>query len=243
MNPTSDIRVLVIEDESELADAVQSYLNLDGYLTASVGSLQGASAWLQRQHADILLLDLGLPDGDALDWLMQRGAVPETGVIITTARGEEAARIRGSQAGADAYLVKPVSLPELSCLIGNLARRLTRVNTKGWMLDAMNWSLLSPDGVSIELTNNERSLMRRLAQTPGQPVSRDEIARALGVQPQAYDARRLEVLVRRLRKKADACLGYPFPLQTAHRVGYAFLGPIEAVGLSSPAPASVPVHR
>lgn len=228
--PISGLRVLVIEDEADLLDAVQSYLRIDGYTTDTAGSLHEADEWLRLHHADILVLDLGLPDGDALDWLLQRGPSPVTGVIVTTARGEEADRIRGTQAGADAYLVKPVSLPELSCLIGNLSRRLSRAPVKAWALDEMDWSLQSPDGISIPLTNNERSVLRRLAQSPGQPVSRDDIALALGVQPHAYDPRRLEVLIRRLRTKADACLGYALPLQTAHRVGYAFLAPIESIG-------------
>ena len=120
---SSATRVLVVEDERDLLDAMVTFLNLDGLSAHGVGNLRAAEQWLQNNPHDILVLDLGLPDGDGLAWLNAHPELVHKGVIITTARGESDARIVGVRAGADAYLVKPVQLEELSGLVSNLMRR------------------------------------------------------------------------------------------------------------------------
>ena len=102
-------RVLVVEDEADLRDALVSFLRLDGMAASPAGSLLEAQACLQQHHFDVILLDLGLPDGDGLDWLRQREDLDETGLIITSARVAKVHRISGIRCGADAYFVKPFS--------------------------------------------------------------------------------------------------------------------------------------
>lgn len=219
-------RVLVVEDEPDLREAVAGFLGMEGMIADAVGSLAAADTRLRAGHYDVLVLDLGLPDGDGLVWLEAHPEVRERGVVITTARGEDLNRISGARAGADAYLVKPVLLEELTLVIRNLARRLGPGVSRPWTLSAVQWTIESPEGRRVRLTHSEHTLLNALAEMQGRPVSRDAIIIALGHDPEAYDGRRLEILVRRLRAKVRDLLGYPLPLDTVHRLGYAFTASI-----------------
>jgi DNA-binding response OmpR family regulator len=218
--------VLIIEDEPDLLDAMLSFLKLDGLTVHGVGSLREADQWLLSHTHDILVLDLGLPDGDGLAWLAARADLVHKGVIITTARGESPARVSGVRAGADIYLVKPVQLEELSALIGNLMRRRLQIAPQVWKLNVLNWTLKSPLGVSMKLTSSELKVMKMLTPFPGQVVTRHALVMGLGHDPDVYDPRRLEILIRRLRSKAETCFGLRFPLDTAHGEGYSFTAAI-----------------
>ncbi len=219
-------RVLVVEDEAELLDAMVTYLNMEGFIADGVASLAAAGHWMRTHAFDVVVLDLGLPDGDGLAWLESEEAVRDKGVVITTARGEDADRISGVRAGADVYLVKPVLMEELTHLVANLVRRLPAQASRHWQISAVNWALKSPEGVSLRLTHSEYRILSELSRAPGTPVPRQDLVRALGEDPETYDPRRMEILVRRLRAKAQAGMGLALPLGTVHRSGYAFTAPI-----------------
>lgn len=231
-NSTITARILVVEDEADLCEATVAYLQLEGIDAVGVGTLEAAKHLLARQPFDLLVLDLGLPDGDARVWLEDNADLRAKGVIVTTARGERSDRIVGIQAGADCYLVKPVDLDELVGLVRNLLRRLRADQPQGWTLDGLKWTLRSPEVRSLKLTHSELVLLLTLARRAGGSVSRDELAIALGHDPLIYDPRRLEVLVRRLRNKVTEQLGYPLPLETVHGQGYAFTAPIAITGVT-----------
>lgn len=223
-------RILVVEDETDLREATVAYLQLEGFVPVGVGTLGAARQLMALQDFDLLVLDLGLPDGDARVWLEQRDVQAGQGIIVTTARGERSERIAGAQAGADCYLVKPVDLDELVALARNLLRRIRPDAVSEWALDALKWVLRSPEARVFKLTHSELVILVALARRAGESVSRDELAIALGHDPLVYDPRRLEVLVRRLRNKVAEQLGYPLPLETVHGQGYAFAAPIVVTG-------------
>jgi DNA-binding response OmpR family regulator len=224
--PLADASILVIEDEADLREAMVTYLELEGFACHGVSNLTSAQRWMEQHRFDIIVLDLGLPDGDGLTWLDARQDVADKGVIICSARGGGAQRVAGVKAGADVYLVKPVQLEELVSLVHNLVRRLKRQRSPDWMLNPLQWQLASPEGLVIPLTHSEQAILSLLATYPGKVVARDDIVRALGHQPENYDPRRLEVLVRRLRVKAKSHLGYGLPLNTVHGQGFAFTAAI-----------------
>lgn len=226
--------ILVIEDEPDLLDAMVRYLAMDGHITYAAANLQAAELCLTLHDMDIIVLDLGLPDGDGLVWLRTRPGLREKGVIMTTARGEGSSRVAGVRAGADVYLVKPVQLEELSALVRNLLHRLNRLDQPSWTLDTQSWNLLSPQGQAVKLTHSEQILLIELARSPGSSVARETLITALGQNPEIYDPRRMEIMVRRLRNKAKETLGFELPLGTAHRKGYAFTAPISLKSSKGP---------
>ena len=221
-SPEVVAHILVVEDEPDLLEALVSYLNMEGMCAAGVSSIADAERWMAIHPFDILLLDLGLPDGDGLSWLKSLTSIHNKGVIITTARSDALSRISGVRAGADVYLIKPVLPEEIVSLIHNLMRRLKGQVSLMWSLDEKGWQLLAPDGRSLKLTHSENIVLKRLAQSSGQAIPKEEIAMSLGHNPEHYDFRRLEILIRRLRNKAKETLGMNLPLETAPRLGYAF---------------------
>lgn len=216
------VRILVVDDETDLCSGLCDLLQLEGYEATGLGSIADYHEWVQKHSYDLLLLDRTLPDGDGLDILRAHRAAHQTPVIIMSGKGGREDRIAGLDADADYYLVKPVEYDELITLVRRFIRRMEIPVAEIYRLDAQRWKLLMPDGGVIPLTRNEMSLMSCFVEQPGEAVSRDEIIRALGGRPDAYDERRLEVLVRRFRKKiGDA--GYEnFPLSTVYGTGYVF---------------------
>lgn len=227
------LRVLIVEDEADLRDAMIDYLHFDGCVASGVGSIAEGVAWLETQDCEVIVLDIGLPDGDGLAALAPYIDRQRQAVVLATARGRIEDRVRGYECGGDAYLVKPVDLRELSSVIHRVASRLPAALTPPvpppWILDTMGWRLVSPEGAAFSLTHLEMYLFKALAETPGQTAPKERIIRALGHSPTSYDPRSLEILVRRLRRKASQALGHELPLETVHGVGYAFLAEVSVV--------------
>src|SRR6185312_1525327 len=118
------MRVLLVEDDVRVAAAVASGLRKRGYEVDCAGSIADA---LEAAPVDIVLLDLGLPDGDGMDLCrMLRARQPEVGIIAVTARGEERDRVTGLLTGADDYVVKPFSMAELHARMAAVLRRAVR---------------------------------------------------------------------------------------------------------------------
>jgi DNA-binding response OmpR family regulator len=225
------IDALVIEDEADIRDAVVGYLSQVGQAAAGVDSVEAAEQWLEQVDAAVLVLDLSLPGESGLDWLARRPDLREKGIIMVTAAGREAERIAGRNAGADDYFVKPVNLVELSVGVRNLRDRLPA--SDHWQLDSLHWLLHAPNGSSVKLTASELALLESLAERPGAVVERDLIIRRLGADPQTYDIRRMEVMLRRLRVKIADQLGVEAPIATVRAAGYAFTATLECTGAAA----------
>ncbi len=216
------VRILVVDDESALCNGLCDLLKLEGYEAVGLGSIAAYKEWVKQNRYDILLLDRTLPDGDGLDLLRLHRVLRETPVIIMSGKGEREDRIAGLEADADYYLVKPVEYEELIALVRRFVRRMEVPVAEIYRLDSQRWKLLMPDSGIVPLTKNEMSLMSCFVELPGETLSRDEIIRALGGRPDVYDERRLEVLVRRFRKKIIEAGYENFPLSTVYGTGYAF---------------------
>lgn len=218
---------LVIEDDPDQREAIVTFLNLEGIAADGVGSLSLAERWLSIHRLDILVMDLGLPDGDGLEWIARQPDLETKGVIVTTARGLPEERVKGVKTGVDSYLVKPIHLEELTAVVQNLYRRLNKSKEpEGWTLDALGWDLVAPNGDKVKLTRSETLVLNVLSDCGGTGASRDALIKGLGHKPELYDWRRMEILVRRLRGKVEQTLGIPLPLRTVHGYGYAFTEPI-----------------
>ena len=242
-------RVLIIEDEPDLREAIVAYLNTEDMVARGAGSLAEARAACEADTYDILILDLGLPDGDGVQWLEHSNLVAEKGVLILSARGSPAQRLAGLRTGADAYLVKPVALEELVQQVKNLFTRIrshspapwaspplspdetseAKPLTPRWQLHAQTWVLSAPNGRTLLLKHAEKLLLQALMRPAGEVIGKDQIIESQGGKPDSYDYRRVETLIRRLRARCLAALGVELPVQTIYGRGLAFTEPCSVV--------------
>lgn len=173
--------LLLVEDDATLRRSLARGLGEQGYAVRACASLaQARSAWTGHP-ADLVLLDLGLPDGDGIEWLREvRADAPSVPVIILTARDALDDRVRGLDSGADDYLVKPFAFPELLARIRARQRRAEPaaalvLRVGDLELDVMQ-RRVKRGGAAIECTPREFDLLLHLARHAGQPVSRARLA-------------------------------------------------------------------
>jgi two-component system response regulator RegX3 len=210
------MKVLVVEDDPSVAEPLVAGLQRNGIDTDHVAF--AAHVLGAAQDADVVLLDLGLPDGDGLEVLRDLRKVSDVPVIIATARGEETDRIVGLELGADDYVVKPFSVRELAARVRAVARR-RRVDApleSGRIAVDRNRHRVAVDGREVELTAKEFDLLSVLAEDPGRAVSRQELFSRVWDPVWVGTGKTLDVHVASLRKK----LGDPALIETVRGVGY-----------------------
>ncbi|NYZ62396.1 response regulator transcription factor [Luteimonas deserti] len=225
MNETNGaVRIAVVEDDDELREAILvPLLRQAGHEVVGMGSALDLYRDLVASRYDLVLLDVGLPDEDGVAIAGHlRGVAPDIGLVMLSGYCSEADRLRGLEAGADAYLAKPVESGVLLATIENLVRRLApqAVQPKGWRFDEQGWRVVLPDGRSFEMSLVEQQLLRCLAASPGNAVPRERIIAALTSDPHGFDPHRLEMLVHRLRRKCRDTTGEELPLRAVRGVGY-----------------------
>ena len=233
--------VLVVDDEAPIRLFLRSSLEAKGYRVAESDSLTSARLQVAAQAPGIVLLDLALPDGDGVRWLEAAPPLGLRGVIMLTARGAPAQRVTGLRAGADAYLVKPVALEELALTIRKLFARIhslalgpaiagpdVRASTlpdtrpPAWQLNTRTWALTAPNGKTMLLKHSERLLLEALMSPAGEVLTKERVVESQGARPEAFDYRRVETLLRRLRIRCRDTLESELPVQTIYGRGLAF---------------------
>ena len=217
------LAVAIVEDNADVLDDLLFNLGRLGFQAR--GFADGAdldAALVAGQAWPVLVLDLGLPGEDGLSIARRlRQSHPAIGIIALTARGRLEDRVAGLNEGFDLYLVKPVDITELAAAIRAIARRVAQLGQTAplWRLEALEPSLVRPDGERLPLAVHEFHLLEALAAAvPDQPVARDDLIRAMGKDPETYDPRALEVVLSRLRAK----LGDQGPLKAVRGQGYRF---------------------
>jgi len=199
------MRILVVEDDPTLGAAVRDYLTRESYAVDWVASLAAARACLPGDYA-VVALDLGLPDGSGLSLLSAISRQADSpAVLILTARDRLSDRVRGLDAGADDYLVKPFDLSELAARVRALARRRAGRGSPLIEQGALTVDLGAREvrlaGAPVELTANEFALIVELAQNPRRVLSRQQLENAIYAQDDGAVSNVVEVYVSRLRRK------------------------------------------
>ncbi|MFC3851640.1 response regulator transcription factor [Salinispirillum marinum] len=222
-------RILVIEDHPDLRIEMVDYLKFLGFDTTGADSIASMNAALSKQCFDVVLLDLGLPDGDAMTEIAPLRAKLglAIGIIIVSARGSADERVQGLAAGADHYLVKPVHLPELSTLIERLCERLPP-ESEGWVLRKSLHELQAPNGQTVSLTGGEFTLVLELAQAE-EELSREHLCRRLQPGGAVTDTRKLDTYFSRLRSKIRQQSAMELPIHAFRNRGYALSEPVKIV--------------
>lgn len=200
------MRILLIEDDYVLGEAMRDQVRADGHGVDWMQRLDDARAALLTVTYGLILLDLNLPDGRGLDLLRQlrRDGNPVP-VIITTAQDQIAVRIDGLNAGADDYLVKPFDLNEMSARVSAVARRYAGIAAPQLTVGAASINLASKSvsisGKPISLTSREWAVLERLLGRRGGIVTKSEIEEPLYPFGAEIEGNAVEVYVSRLRKK------------------------------------------
>jgi two-component system alkaline phosphatase synthesis response regulator PhoP len=232
-------QILTIEDDPAIRRGIVDALRFAGYgtLEAARGDT-GLQMALARQF-DLLLLDLVLPDKDGLEILREvRRLRPTLPVIILTARGEEADRVRGLNDGADDYVVKPFSVKELLARVEAVLRRtperpadLAEVAIPGGRIDLARREVSFDDGQRAELSEREADLVRYLAVHSGRAVAREELlANVWRISPRGVTTRTIDMHIARLREKLRDDPGQPSVVMTVRGKGYMFAGESSPAG-------------
>ncbi len=199
------------------------------------GVRDGREMWETLSHApvDLILLDLMLPGVSGIDLTRMLRAKTEVPIIIVTARGDEVDRVLGLELGADDYLPKPFSRPELLARIravlrrarmGGVARaggsRGDRIRFAGWMLDTRRRELTAPDGSIVDLSGGEYDMLLAFCENPQRVLSRDQLLDlARGRTSESID-RAVDVMVSRLRRKLELEEESPPIIKTVRGSGY-----------------------
>jgi DNA-binding response OmpR family regulator len=203
---TSAARLLIVDDERDLAEAFAEYLGDLGYDVAIAGSARDLEAALERRSVDLVVLDVDLPGRNGLE-LIRDGAIPDgTAVVILTGNPDSIDRVIGLELGADDYIQKPVDPRELAARIaGVLRRRQGRrrplVVFETVSVDLAAARLLRENGSAERLSPGEISLVRAFAENPGRVLSREDL---IDLAPaEAVDAfdRSIDSRIARLRRK------------------------------------------
>lgn len=210
--------VLVVEDDPALVVPLREGLERNGFAVELVSYASQVVPAVQEFGPDLVLLDLGLPDGDGLTVLREIRRVSDVPVIIATARGEETDRIIGLELGSDDYVVKPFSVRELAARIRAVARRRRSepVAANGRVVVDRSRHVVTVDGETVELTAKEFDLLAVLAEEPGRAVSRQELFSRVWDPVWVGTGKTLDVHVASLRRK----LGDPQLIETVRGVGY-----------------------
>lgn len=215
------MRALVVEDDSSVSEPLISGLERNGIDTVHVAYAAQVVAALRG--VDVVLLDLGLPDGEGLDVLREIRQISDVPVIIATARGEETDRIIGLELGADDYVVKPFSVRELAARIRAIARRRRNeppLESSALVVDRNRRHVRCGDR-EIDLTAKEFDLLAVLAEEPGKVFTRQELFTRVWDPVWVGTGKTLDVHIGSLRKKLDdADL-----IQTVRGVGYRLASP------------------
>lgn len=223
-NPDS-LCVLLLEDDALLRDRILvPKLRQFGFDVIAAGSAAELHEALGRRSPDIVLLDVGLPDGNGFEVARKlRLERPDTGIVMLTGRSASADLVRGLTEGADAYLSKPVEIDVLVATLYSVARRLkpsTQIDSGKWRLSPDTWFLLSPAHGRVRLSKAERRLLETLMRQPDEVFPREDLIAALTDDVAGFDPHRLDSLIHRLRRKVLATLGEPLPLDAVHGTGY-----------------------
>jgi two-component system, OmpR family, KDP operon response regulator KdpE len=221
------LHVLVVEDDREIRAMVQSSLSVEGFEVQTAVSLSEARALLQHRPPDVIVLDLGLPDGDGLQLVREVRKQHSTPIVVVSARHQETQKIELLDAGADDYLTKPFNVGELLARIRvalrhrgtSLAAAVTSHELEDLRVD-LTTRLVERSGVAVHLTPTEFNLLARLVRSAGRVVThRQLLADVWGAEFTSH-TQYLRLYMAQLRAKIEHDPAEPRHLLTETGVGY-----------------------
>ena len=213
-----------MDDDRRIRDLLSRFLSGEGYRVTTAETAADARAKLKSLSFDLLILDVMMPGESGFDFAKSmRGAANDVPILMLTARDAAESRIKGLEIGADDYMSKPFEPRELSLRVANILKRAQpaapppaeQVGFGPFVYHLGRGELRKGDEI-IKLTDREREMLRVLATTPGETVSR----MALAGNGESVSERAVDVLVNRLRRKIERNPANPLYVQTVRGIGY-----------------------
>ena len=238
MNPdqlVTEAHILVVEDDAGMRVLIVKVLRQNGYRVTGVRD--GREMWETLDHAavDLILLDVMLPGTSGLDLTRTLRVKTQVPIIMVTARGDEADRVLGLELGADDYIAKPFSRPELLARIRAVLRRSQmsgdsrvggahgdRILFAGWMLETRRRELFAPDGSAIDISGGEYDILLAFCEHPQRVLSRNQLLDLARGRTSDSEDRAVDVMISRLRRKLEPTEDSPSIVKTVRGVGYLF---------------------
>ncbi|MEI9965208.1 MAG: response regulator [Caulobacteraceae bacterium] len=220
--------VLIVDDDPGICAAVSEFLADHGYAVATAPDGEAMRRRLAEDKVDVIVLDVMLPGEDGLAICRKLMGSNGPAVVMLSALGEDADRILGLELGADDYLSKPCNPRELLARIRAVMRRRDGARGRpsatcefaGWRLNLVRRELKTPDGVVMNLTQGEFSLLHAFVERPRRILTRDELLDAArGPDSDAFD-RAIDVQISRLRRKLGESVGGHELIRTVRSGGY-----------------------
>ncbi len=230
-------RIVVVDDDPGIRELVSDFLGKHGFDVETAADGAGLGRALATRPADLVVLDVMLPGEDGLQICRRLASSDGPAVIMLSAMGEETDRIVGLELGADDYLPKPCNPRELLARVRAVLRRRgeprpaegalgAQCEFAGWRLDLVRRELRSPEGVVVNLSGGEFSLLRTLVERPERVLTRDQLLDlARGPDSDAYD-RAIDVQISRLRRKLDNGREGGELIRTVRNEGYMFMAKV-----------------
>ncbi len=237
MHETSQTHHIVVVDDDDVTRAkLSGYMEAAGHRVSEAANGPDMRTILERDPADLILLDINLPGEDGLDITRQLRARSSIGIILVTGRTDDVDRIIGLEIGADDYITKPFNSRELIARVKTLLRRIVRGSLQdlpvkrfaGHLFDLRTRRLQTVNGSTIPLTRAEFELLSAFVARPGVVLSRDHLLNQITHRTWDPNDRTIDVLVRRLRRKLEADPKLPEIIVTVHCEGYIFAVEIDA---------------
>lgn len=235
--------ILIVDDDPAICEMVSDYLTGEGFNVREACDGQEMRSVNLDHWADLVLLDLKLPDEDGFALARELAQQsPEVGVLIISGKEDIVDRVTGLEIGADDYLVKPFHLREMLARVRSILRRkgnvipadgagITDNDTRlrgeiyhfdNWVLDTSFRTLKSTTRGEVELTSGEFDLLRVFVEHPHRPLSRDQLLNQARHREAISTDRSIDVLVGRLRRKIEVSPKRPNLIRTVRSVGYVF---------------------
>ncbi|MCK9914524.1 response regulator transcription factor [Microbacteriaceae bacterium K1510] len=222
--PDDAPHLLVVDDDRRIRDLLSRFLNSEGYRVTTADTAADARGKLKSLSFDLIVLDVMMPGENGFDFAQSLRGTSEVPILMLTARDAAESRIKGLEMGADDYLSKPFEPRELSLRIASILKRTQpavppppaeQVSFGPFIYHLGRGELRKGDEV-IRLTDREREMLRILAATPGETVSRMALAGNGG----SVSERAVDVQVNRLRRKIERNPADPLFVQTVRGIGY-----------------------
>lgn len=214
--------ILIVEDEAAIADTLIFALQGDGFTTTWLSLGQEALAHQRQTPADLIILDIGLPDITGFETCKQLRRFSEVPVMFLSARDGEIDRVVGLEIGADDYVVKPFSPREVTARVRAILKRIGPGTAPTVFQVDLERMQIAYRGQPLGLTRHEFRLLQSLLEQPERVFSREQLLDALGVAADAGYERNIDSHIKSLRSKLRSVAADAEPIQTHRGLGYSY---------------------